>query len=388
MKSQPRVAFFTLRDSFMDGDRCFYDRSNAKLVEALKMQYGNFTFITYTDHVQKRGYNHEIKNLRLLTIPFRNTFLNGLIHAVYIFKLLKKIDRDHDVIILQYPFKTFFAPLILRSHVICHICSNLLSAADNPMKYGGLQKKIAVVYARIFHYFNGLMFKKPNVKVITNGLELADLYKAYNPIPVISSSIQFNQIIDPKYIKKRESIFKILFVGRPSLEKGFDTIVNAFKLLAPTEPIELLFVGFTKREFQSLSNQHGIESEERIKFYGHVPFSDELFAFYRSADILVLPSRSEGTPRVLIEARAFGCPVVATRVGGIPSSIEDGVDGLLFESGDHQALAHIIADLIHNEAKRMSLAVKGVERVKNMTVEKFADCFINIIDQQTTIHGE
>ncbi len=68
---------------------------------------------------------------------------------------------------------------------------------------------------------------------------------------------------------------------------------------------------------------------ETVRFLGHRDFGPELFQCYADADVLVVPSRTEGTPRVLVEARGFGCPVIGTSVGGIPTSIANGIDGLL-----------------------------------------------------------
>src|SRR6185295_17890657 len=89
-----------------------------------------------------------------------------------------------------------------------------------------------------------------------------------------------------------------------------------------------------------------------IELRGMLPFGEELFELYRTSDVYVLPSLSEGTPRTAVEARAFGCPVVATNVGGIPTSISDGVDGLLVPPRDPAALAAAIDRLLSDEALR------------------------------------
>ena len=91
-------------------------------------------------------------------------------------------------------------------------------------------------------------------------------------------------------------------------------------------------------------------------------FGEPLFELYRSHDVFVLPSLSEGTPRTLVEARSFGCPVVATRAGGIPSSVEHGRDGLLVEPNDlARTSAASIARVLDDEPYGVDLIHEGLK---------------------------
>jgi glycosyltransferase involved in cell wall biosynthesis len=94
----------------------------------------------------------------------------------------------------------------------------------------------------------------------------------------------------------------------------------------------------------------------------------------------VLPSRSEGTPRVLVEARAFGCPVVATTAGGIPTSVTDGVDGLLVAPEDPDALADAILQVIQDGELRARLVAAGRERAAGHTAEAFTRILVEELE--------
>jgi glycosyltransferase involved in cell wall biosynthesis len=83
-----------------------------------------------------------------------------------------------------------------------------------------------------------------------------------------------------------------------------------------------------------------------------------------AADILVLPSLSEGRPNVVLEAHACGLPVVATNVGGTPELLEDGVNGLLVPVGDSDALAGALRRLATDHDLRLRLGVAARERIK------------------------
>jgi glycosyltransferase involved in cell wall biosynthesis len=95
--------------------------------------------------------------------------------------------------------------------------------------------------------------------------------------------------------------------------------------------------------------------------------------YYREHDIFVLPSVGEGTPRVLVEARANSLPLVATRVGGIPLSVSDGRDGLLVPPGNADALAAAIDRLVADGVLRRRLIQTGLQSARRMTIDRFVE---------------
>jgi glycosyltransferase involved in cell wall biosynthesis len=92
----------------------------------------------------------------------------------------------------------------------------------------------------------------------------------------------------------------------------------------------------------------------RVQFVAQVP-QRELAALMRSAYVLVLPSTSEGLPRVIIEAMATGLPVIGSCVGGIPEMVENGATGFLVSPGDATALAERLRWVLEHpkEAREM-----------------------------------
>jgi glycosyltransferase involved in cell wall biosynthesis len=112
---------------------------------------------------------------------------------------------------------------------------------------------------------------------------------------------------------------------------------------------------------------------DAIEFAGHV--SDEKKAgLLRSASLLVAPSHSEGQPLVILEALAAGLPVIATRVGGVPEALEDGVEGFLVPVGDTEALAGRIVEFFRDES--LQLAMSGAARSRyeqQFTLDRFAE---------------
>jgi glycosyltransferase involved in cell wall biosynthesis len=82
------------------------------------------------------------------------------------------------------------------------------------------------------------------------------------------------------------------------------------------------------------------------------------------AGCLVIPSHDEGLPLSLLEAMVSGVPVVATRVGGIPEAVRDGVDGLLVPPADVPALAAAIASILGDGKLRDALTASAAERAR------------------------
>jgi glycosyltransferase involved in cell wall biosynthesis len=92
-------------------------------------------------------------------------------------------------------------------------------------------------------------------------------------------------------------------------------------------------------------------------------YQEEVAPYFAAFDAMVLPSANEGTPVTAIEALAAGRPVVATRVGGVPDVIREGVHGFLVEPGDVDALADRLATLARDPELRARMGAAGRERV-------------------------
>lgn len=126
-------------------------------------------------------------------------------------------------------------------------------------------------------------------------------------------------------------------VGRLTPVKGHEHFLSAAQLLLKAhEDLHFVVVGDGPMMERLNLTSDNIGIAGRISFLGH---RDDTFDLMRAMDIFVLPSLHEGIPMVLLEALALGRPVVASRVGGIPEVISDGVQGLLVPPGDPYQLA-------------------------------------------------
>lgn len=115
-----------------------------------------------------------------------------------------------------------------------------------------------------------------------------------------------------------------------------------------------------------------------VEFVGE-KLGQELVAEYKTSQLFVLPSASEGQPLSLLEAQVCGLPIVATKVGGIPEIVHDGKEGILVQFGDYKQLARAIIKALKYRKKYSSNALKNSksflnwEQISNMTYSAYQD---------------
>ena len=154
---------------------------------------------------------------------------------------------------------------------------------------------------------------------------------------------------------------RIVSVGRLAAPKDFATLVRAASLLDPSRyELHLLGDGPDRSDLERLRDVLGVA--DNVTFEGDVHDVDDRL---RDSDVFVLSSHSEGLPISVLEAMAAGLPVVATRAGGIPELVEDGVSGLLVPPDDVQALAGALTTLIGDRELRAAMGSAGRRRVED-----------------------
>ncbi|MGZ4418107.1 MAG: glycosyltransferase family 4 protein [Gaiellaceae bacterium] len=142
----------------------------------------------------------------------------------------------------------------------------------------------------------------------------------------------------------------VLFVGRLSPEKGVETLLEAIRLL-PAAHVVIVGEGRHRLRYEQAA-------EGRAEFVGHIDH-DELPSFYRQAKVCVVPSLVDSCPVVVLEALASGTPVVASRAGGIPELIRDGIDGWTVPPSDPRALADALATALASDLERHQRAARA-----------------------------
>jgi len=175
----------------------------------------------------------------------------------------------------------------------------------------------------------------------------------------------------------------ILFVGRLHPVKGVQYLIEAMAIIHQEMPdVKLIIVGegIEREKLEALAKK--LDLKECIQFAGQVP-QEKIPLFMQQGDVFVLPSLSEGFPLVLLEAMACGLPIVATRVGGIPDILKDGINGYLVNTEKCDEISIKILILIKNEILWREISENNLLFVKKFywggVIERISEIYQQII---------
>ena len=155
-----------------------------------------------------------------------------------------------------------------------------------------------------------------------------------------------------------DNVPSFVFVGRLTDNKGVPTLLRAFADIAEETGAYLLLVGgdADRKTREALAS-----ASEGVELVGWVDH-DRALAMMARARAVVLPSRLENMPLTVLEAMSVGTAVVATRVGGVPDMLHDGVEGLLVGPGDHVQLREALLSLCRSPEQARAFGARGRQR--------------------------
>jgi glycosyltransferase involved in cell wall biosynthesis len=181
------------------------------------------------------------------------------------------------------------------------------------------------------------------VSTIYNGLELTEWTNALKPAKACGELL-------------------ITTVGNIRRVKGHDIFIRAAAKVVSLFPrVTFSIAGDVLEQDYFAQLQTLIRDLNLSKHFHFAGGVKDLRAYLSTADIFVLPSRSEGFSNALVEAMAASLPIVATAVGGNAEAVEDGVNGFIVPSGDATELANAIVRLISDPAAARSMGIAGRE---------------------------
>ncbi len=201
-----------------------------------------------------------------------------------------------------------------------------------------------------------------------------------NKIEVIYNGIDCLCFLAQNRNTKKTSI-KIIAIGRLHPAKNYEGLLKAFKLVLdklreenPYRPIlDIVGDGKPKNSLITLTDQ--LNLQDKVNFLGVRNDIPQLLADH---DIYVMSSLWEGLSISLLEALASGIPIVATNVGSNDEIIDNGIDGLLAEPDNPEALAEKIIELIRNPDLRRRISMNAVQKSKQFSIEKTAKNYLKV----------
>lgn len=247
----------------------------------------------------------------------------------------------------------------LRLPNVAAVCGKVLAGTETPIVIS-LHNNLAIGYSSDDLARARALYKEADaVTSVSNGvaenaaemlgLDLNQIVTIYNPIPVTKIAMAAIKPVEhPWFVKGKIPV--VLTAGRPTFEKDHPTLIRAFAILRRSMEVRLVILGdmgqhkrkSTFREARELAVSLGVA--ENVMY---LDFDENPFRYMARAAVVVLSSRNEGLPNVLLEAMACGTPVASTNAPYGPAEIlEEGRWGPLVPVGDADALADALAGIL------------------------------------------
>lgn len=292
------------------------------------------------------------ENISSVHVPIDGKLNRSIIRAVRQLLIERKIDILHT-----HGFKADVLGYFAAKRTSVALVSTLHGWSQDE----GLRIKLYEDIGRFFlkHYdhvyanspalFDGLLekgFKPGKIKLILNAVDLSGFnYK--------------------EHLRQEGEAFRFLFVGRLCRPKGVYELLEAFSTAGLADQAELMIVGDGPEMAGLVDMAHRLGVEKSIRFTGVV---DNVSDYMDRAHALVLPSYSEGIPRVVMEAFAAGVPVIATDIAGVRQLVVDKINGYLIPVKDIQSLAAAMEYMKVNP----EVALQYAKAARETVVEKFS----------------
>ncbi|MGO1368555.1 glycosyltransferase [Senegalia sp. (in: firmicutes)] len=349
-----------------------------RFLDSLAKEYDHITVcVPVNRDIKSLKLDYQIKsnNIKFQELPNYRNMIGSIRYMFASIKKLIRFSKTWTNVYIRWPspysYIVYLLSKIRNTPTTVHLVGDTKAIVMKGNKYEGVIKLAAILLANHQEWVLKKIMKKS--KVIANGSGLRRLYsKNSSKVKEIRTSTFMEKEIYSRYDSCEKETLKLLYVGYLRHEKGIQYLINAIKMIINKnlqQDIYLYLVGDgeEKEKLKTLVKEKGLE--KRIIFKGYVPLGEMLFEIYRESDIFILPSISEGTPRVLIEAMANGMPVIATDVGGIPYTIKDGYNGLLIKPEESNELFTAITRVILDRELRKKLIYNGYKFAYENTLE-------------------
>ena len=311
-----------------------------------------FTFVTFGD-VHDEKYLNEITNLKIIPIykyiKFSNFRIINFIKTLYFpFKIYKKLNNTE--LIKTNQLNGSWVGIVLKSLLNTPLITR---TGFNLYEFSIKEKK--PFYIRFFYYLlTKVSLMISNTYIVTSNADKKFLdEKFFNSknIEIVPNWVK--NITKDNGEKRYEN--KILSVGRLEKQKNYkDSIIS----IANSEIIlDIVGEGSLKDELIEIANLH----KSNVNFLGTLSHN-ELLQLYRKYKILILSSKFEGNPKVVLEAMSCGTLVIAAKNKNIEEIITNEVDGIIYS--DEKELQNLINYYMRNTSERNKIINKAYEKIK------------------------
>lgn len=315
----------------------------------------------------------------------KNRFLNYLkIIFLFLFRIPKIVkDQNIEIVCLQDPITGFFAVLSLKIRkfpvkIIVETHGDFIDTI-------GLEKNLLLpkFYISIFTLFAKYSINNADsIRSISEFTEKQVKEFGYSGLFVrFPAWINIDTYLNADENRSYKDTFKIIFVGSVTDRKNPDLIVKALEPIDKNLSLEIIGSTPNSKYLEKLQNSIiNSKHSERIKM---TPFIDsqELISKYSTANLFILPSKSEGLGRVIIEAQSTACPVLISSDTGMTDLVIENETGFIFENNNEIDLTEKLKFIIENYEHATQTGVNARLFVKeNFSTENFEFGYKKLFD--------
>ena len=319
----------------------------------------------------------------------KNRFLNYLkIIFLFFFKIPKIVkDQNIDIVCLQDPITGFFTIFSLKIRKLP--VKIVVETHGDFINTIGLEKNLLIpkLYTLIFSYLAKYSIKNADlIRSISDFTEKQALNFGYKGLFVrFPAWINIDNYLNADTKRLSTGTFKIIFVGSVTERKNPKIIIESLETI--DEDISLEIIGQTPNLKYLKELNKLIASSKHAKSITMTPFikAEELILKYSSANLFILPSKSEGLGRVIIEAQSTACPVLVSSNTGMTDLIIENETGYIFENNNKNDLTKKIQYIIDNYESALQIGLNSKDFVKeNQSVTNFEFGYKKLIDLVST----
>lgn len=360
-----------MKIGFLINDLCAggAERATVSLSNSFADKGNEVEIITFCDGESFYPLNENVKTVSADFDEIEHTAsVKRLVESVKRMLRLRRLvkERKLDALVgmsFSMTWYAVFATLFTRTKAVG-------TERNNPYKYKA--SRFNTILRKLFYYLcDGYIFQtQKSAHFFTKELKSRDI--------IIPNAIFNETVYELEPPERREKI--ICAVGRLTAQKRFDLLIDAFASLAPRYPDYKLLIfgeGELRAELESQSARLGLS--DKVLLPGTSP---EAVRLVNRTSVFVLSSDMEGMPNALIEAMAMGVPSVSTRCDMGPEElIEDGVNGLLVDTGSSEQLAAAIGKIIDSPSLAKTLSENGRRMIKTHSIEAISETWLEFLEK-------
>lgn len=359
------IAVFPNYAAQRDNGSILLEASHALLVDALTSDLPTVAVAAPIDLSNRKSAYRRLTNERVRFIALGHVRSTGS----RVGKLLAYVRMQFAI--FRVVRRTSFSYIYLPGNVGLGACLQCLLLGR---PYGVYLRGVWVdATPRPFQWIHPIVFRNAKF-VLCTGVRLTQETSELNPRceTVVPMSPLLLREPGPLGRAERGPPLRVLYVGELIRTKGTYELLDGMAIVQSGEPngvtLSMVGSGPEREGLEEHAAKLGLASS--VHFVGFVDDPDRMAELYSSHDVLCLPTYTEGFPRVLYEAMAFGLPVITTRVGQIDTVVSENGNGLFVEVRSVQDIAERISALIKNPDLRRRLG-KGARETMQPMLEQW-----------------